>query len=120
MKVFSVFFIILLLNRLKIRLSFSLLIGSAALGLWMNLGASQIFESALNSLTDIQAISLILIVAFIMLMSRLMEDAGHMERVSGSCGCQLAEVLLPKSESVLDTELLLGGAAFRSWVQMRL
>jgi len=83
-KILAVFSIILLLNRLRLRLSLSLLIGSAVLGLWMNLGTVQILESALNALTNIQTISLVLIVGFIMLMSRLMEDAGHMERVVGT------------------------------------
>jgi uncharacterized protein len=80
-KILTVFSIILLLNRLRLRLSLSLLIGSIVLGLWMDLGTLQILESALNALTNVQTVSLILIVGFIMLMSRLMEDAGHMERV---------------------------------------
>ena len=97
-KVFGVFFIILLLNRLKVRLSFSLLIGSALTGFWINFRLGQIVESALNALTNIETISLVLIVGFIIFMSRIMEAAGHMERVVSTFAALSRDVRIVASE----------------------
>ena len=85
-KVFSVFGMILVLNRLKVGLSTALLGGSLILGLWMKLGPSQLLGSAMGSLGDVQTISLILIVGIILLMSRLMKESGHLDRIVTAFG----------------------------------
>jgi uncharacterized protein len=80
-KVLSIFGLILVLNRLKIALSIALFIGSLILGIWMQLGPARLLESAFGSLVDLQTISLILIVGIILLMSRLMKETGHLDRI---------------------------------------
>jgi len=76
-----VFGLIFVLNRLRVRLSLCLVIGSIALGLWMRLGLLQLGESAFLSITRLQTVSLILIVGFILIISRLMKESGHLERI---------------------------------------
>lgn len=80
-KVLSVFGLILLLNRWKSGLSLALLGGSLILGLWMKLGPGPLVESVFGSLANLQTISLILIVGIILLMSRLMQETGHLDRI---------------------------------------
>jgi len=80
-KVLSVFGLILALNRLKVSLSIALLTGSLILGLWMKLRPGRLLESAFGSLVDLQTISLILIVGIILLMSQLMKESGHLDRI---------------------------------------
>ncbi|HUU40579.1 MAG TPA: hypothetical protein VMW42_06550, partial [Desulfatiglandales bacterium] len=84
MKIFAVFILILLLNRLRLQLNLSLLIGSLILGFWMGLGPIKLSYIALNSLKDIQTISLILVVGLILVMSRIMKESGHMDRLAES------------------------------------
>jgi len=80
-KVFSVFGIVLVLNRLKLSLSIALLVGSAALGLWMHMGPVSLAQSVAHSLMDIQTVGLALIVGIILVMSRLMKQTGHLDRI---------------------------------------
>jgi hypothetical protein len=80
-KVLFVFGLILVLNRLKVALSIALLCGSLILGLWMKLGPGRLLESTFDSLVDLQTISLILIVGIILLMSQLMKESGHLDRI---------------------------------------
>ncbi|MDB9823501.1 DUF401 family protein, partial [Deltaproteobacteria bacterium] len=79
-----VFGLILALNRLRIHLSLSLLIGSLTLGLWMGMGPAGLILSFLKSISSLQTISLMLIVGLIMVMSRIMEESGHMTRLVNS------------------------------------
>ncbi len=83
-KIFIVFGLILALNRLRLHLSLALLAGSLVLGLWMGLGPLGWALSAFKSLTSMQTISLFLIVGLIMVMSRIMEESGHMARLVSS------------------------------------
>jgi integral membrane protein (TIGR00529 family) len=83
-KVLSVFGLILFLTRTKVTLSLSVLIGALTLGFWMNLDLTALLKSALGSLIALQTITLILIVGFILVMSRLMKDTGHLDRIVGS------------------------------------
>ena len=80
-KIFSVLSLILVLNRLRLQLSLSLFIGSLVLGVWMGLGPVDFIKSALISITRPQAISLVLIVGLILVMSKIMEENGHMDRL---------------------------------------
>ena len=81
MKIFTVFSLVLILNRLRIRLSLSLFIGSLILGLWMGLGPGDWIKSALISITSLQSIGLVLIVGLIMVVSRIMKESGHLDRL---------------------------------------
>ena len=47
----------------------------------MGLGPVDLFQSAIISTTRLQTISLVLIVGLIMVMSQIMEESGHMERL---------------------------------------
>lgn len=85
-KVFVVFGFILFLSRMKVALSLSLLIGALLLGLWMHLGPASLLQSVWRSLASLQTITLALIVGFILILSRLMKDTGHLDRIVGSFG----------------------------------
>ena len=79
-----VFGLILILNRLRLHLSLALLIGSLILGLWMGMGHEGFMLSLIKSISSMQTISLLLIVGLIMVMSRIMEESGHMARLVNS------------------------------------
>jgi integral membrane protein (TIGR00529 family) len=81
LKVIIVFGLILTLNRLRLPLSLSLLLGSLALGFWMGLGAFQWTAMALSSVTALRTMSLVLVVGLILVISRLMEETGHLDRL---------------------------------------
>jgi len=85
-KIMCIFTMILIMSRLRLSLSICLLIGSLVLGLWMNLGPIKLVHSALFSLTRLQTISLFLIVGFILILSRLMKESGHLDRIVESFG----------------------------------
>ncbi|MFC1823882.1 DUF401 family protein [Thermodesulfobacteriota bacterium] len=78
---FSIFALVLVLIRLRLHLSLALFLGAIILGLWMGLGPVPIIHSVLQTITGLQTISLVLIVALILIMSRIMKDAGHMDRL---------------------------------------
>lgn len=81
-KTLSVFCLILLLSsKLKVRLSLSLFIGSLVLGFWMRLGPYGFVQSVFSSLTSPDTITLVTIVGFILIISRLMRDSGHLDRI---------------------------------------
>lgn len=86
-KIFVIFGIILMLNRFRLNLGLSLLTGAIILGFWMGLGPAGIAESAWETITQFQTISLCLIVGMIMVMSSLMEQSGHMTRLIKSFSC---------------------------------
>ena len=81
LKIFIVFGIILTLNKLRIHLSLSLLIGSLVLGIWMGMTPLDLIQSIIENGTRMQTIGLLLIVGLIMVMSRIMEESGHMARL---------------------------------------
>lgn len=85
-KIMCIFTLILIMSRLRLSLSICLLIGSLVLGLWMNLGPMRLVHSALFSLTRLQTISLFLIVGFILILSRIMKESGHLDRIVESFG----------------------------------
>ena len=80
-KILCVFGMILSLNWLRFQLSLSLFIGSILLGLWMNLDLVQLLSTALHSIFSLQSMTLILIVGMILVISRLMEVSGHLNRI---------------------------------------
>lgn len=79
-----VFSLILILNRLRLQLSLSLLIGSLLLALLTGLGPGAWIRGALAAITSMQTLSLVTIIGLILIMSRLMEDSGHMKRLVDS------------------------------------
>ena len=80
-KALSVFGLILVLSRLRVTLSISLIIGSLVLGLWMGLGPLRLTQSVFFSITRLQTIGLALIVWTILVISRLMKESGHLDRI---------------------------------------
>ena len=80
-KTLIVFGLVLCLSRFRVQLSVSLFIGALVLGFWMGLSPLQWLEAALLSVTHLQALSLLLIVGLLMVMSRIMESAGQMRRL---------------------------------------
>jgi len=80
-KVLGVFALILFLNRLRLALSLSLFLGSLALGWGMAMDLEGLWRSVLRSLTQVQTISLFLIVGSILIISRLMQESGHLNRI---------------------------------------
>jgi integral membrane protein (TIGR00529 family) len=80
-KISIVFGIILVLNRLRLNLGLSLIIGVLILGLWMGLGFQDMGGSVFHSVTEMETVSLGLIVGLIMVLSGLMEQSGQMARL---------------------------------------
>ncbi|OGP50218.1 MAG: hypothetical protein A2Y79_07885 [Deltaproteobacteria bacterium RBG_13_43_22] len=80
-KILCVFGLILLLNRLRLTLSLCLFLGSLVLGFWMKLAPEAVIQSVFYSLTRLQTISLFLIVGSILVISRLMKESRHMDRI---------------------------------------
>ena len=71
----------LCLNRFRLQLSLSLLIGALVLGLWMGMGPRQWLQAAFSSITAFRTVSLVLIVGLILVLSRIMDRAGQMQRL---------------------------------------
>jgi integral membrane protein (TIGR00529 family) len=80
-KVLIVFGLVLCLNRFRLQLSLSLLIGALVLGVWMGMGPLQWLQAALTSITDFRTVSLVMIVGLILVLSRIMDGAGQMQRL---------------------------------------
>jgi integral membrane protein (TIGR00529 family) len=80
-KVFVIFGIILIVNRLKLNLGLSIITGALILGMWMGLGFRGLGGSLLSTVTEMQTISLGLIVGLIMVLSGLMDKSGQMSRM---------------------------------------
>jgi integral membrane protein (TIGR00529 family) len=59
-------------------------VGSLALALWMGLGTYPLSGVILASATSLQTISILMIVWLIMVMSKIMKEAGQMERLVAS------------------------------------
>jgi integral membrane protein (TIGR00529 family) len=80
-KIFAIFALILLLGRFKLQLSLSIFIGSLILGFWMGMGTVDWLTAVFSALLNAQTIGLILIIWLILIMSRMMKESGHMERL---------------------------------------
>ena len=65
-------------------MSLSLFVGSVVLGLWMGLGVYPLAGAVLTSAMSLQTIGILLIVWLIMVLSKLMKEAGQMERLVSS------------------------------------
>ncbi|MBW2060772.1 MAG: DUF401 family protein [Deltaproteobacteria bacterium] len=80
-KVSLAFGLILATHRLKIHLSLGLFLGGVVLGLLMDLWPSVILTTVLKSLANSMVFSLLMIVALILVLSRLMSDSGQLDRM---------------------------------------
>ena len=80
-KILLAFGIILGLYRFKLHLSVGLFAGSLTLGLLMGLSFLDAGKIILVSMVEAQSISLVLIVAVILVLSKLMNDCGQLDRI---------------------------------------
>ena len=71
----------MLLNRLRLQLSLSLFAGALILSLWMGLGPTRWLRIVVLSATQMQTIGLLVVVVLILIMSRVMKETGHMDRL---------------------------------------
>ncbi len=62
-------------------MSLSLLAGSLALSLWMGLAPLHWLQILALSATQMQTVSLLVVVVLILIMSRIMKETGHMDRL---------------------------------------
>lgn len=113
-KVIFVFALILALNKLRLSLSLSLFAGSVVLGLIMRLGPFEMVKSVFFSLISLQTISLILIIWFILVISRLMKESSHLDRILDSFGkitsdARITSLVMPALIGLLPMP---GGALF--------
>lgn len=82
-KICGIFAVVLVLNR-WIQLSYCLFVGASALGLWMGLSVRKLGIAAACGVADFQALSLMVIVTSILVMSGLMKRSGHLDRIVSS------------------------------------
>jgi integral membrane protein (TIGR00529 family) len=80
-KIFIIFAIILTLNRFKLNLGLSIIMGALILGMWMGLRFRDLGGSVLDTMTKMETVSLGLIVGMIMVLSGLMDKSGQMGRM---------------------------------------
>ena len=83
-KIGLTFSLILFLQRLKLPLSACIFTGGAAMGLLMGMTPWSVFSAAAKSVFDRQSITLLCLVSTIMVLSRLMEDSGQLNRIVSS------------------------------------
>jgi uncharacterized protein len=113
-KVGAAFALIVGLNRFRLHLSAALFIGAAFLGLTMGMSPAAIAAAVLGALFDPGIAALLLIVAVILTLSRIMSDAGQMERIVTSFtrltrDSRLAALVMPALIGLLPMP---GGALF--------
>jgi integral membrane protein (TIGR00529 family) len=113
-KVGAAFALIVGLNRFRLHLSVALFIGAAFLGLTMGMPPAGIASAVFGALFDPGIAALLLIVAVILTLSRIMSDAGQMERIVTSFtrltrDSRLAALVMPALIGLLPMP---GGALF--------
>ena len=80
-KVLCCFGLILTLNRLRLHLSLSLLVGAVAVGLWMGQPVVQIGRGLAISFTRMETLQLVAIICLILVVSQLMKVSGQLDRI---------------------------------------
>jgi hypothetical protein len=83
-KILIIFALILTLNKFRCNLGAALLIGSSLLALWFGLGIAQTGRLIVLSLLSSQTLALLAIVSLVLILSRVMEKRGQMERIVSS------------------------------------
>lgn len=113
-KLAAVFVLIIALIRLRFSIGNALTAGTVAVGLWFGLPPLSLFASMARTLVSERTLALCGVVGLILVLSRLMEKTGHMERlleafrrVSGNVRLNLA--LFPALIGLLPMP---GGAVF--------
>ncbi len=113
-KIIAVFGLILLLSRSRLHLGFSLLLGSLVLGFWSGQSPGELSGIVGRSLSSRTTIQLSAILVLILLLSRLMERSGNLNRIIEAFsrvvrGRRVLSALIPALVGVLP---LPGGALF--------
>ncbi len=75
------FLTILALHRFKIHLGIGLFAAACLLGLLMLMPPDQVLQTVVRSSLEAQALALSFIIVLIMVLSKLMNDTGHLERI---------------------------------------
>ncbi len=113
-KVGAAFVLIVGLNHFRLHLSAALFLGAAFLGATMRMPPSHILSAVIEALFNPGTAALLLIVAVILALSRIMSDAGQMERIVTSFtrltrDSRLAAMVMPALIGLLPMP---GGALF--------
>jgi hypothetical protein len=113
-KVGAAFALIVGLHRLRLHLSAALVLGAVFLGLALGMSPAGITTAVLKALLDPGIAALLLIVAVILTLSRIMSDAGQMERIVTSFtrltrDSRIAALVMPALIGLLPMP---GGALF--------
>ena len=80
-KTLLVFIMVLALTKTRLHLSTCLFAGAVMLGLWVGMAPAELAGSLGFNLVHFDTIKLVLIVALIMVMSRLMKESGQLDRI---------------------------------------
>lgn len=75
------FGLVLVLARVKVPLAIAVLAGAAGIGAAFGLSPGQIAEAALNGVSELRTIGLIILTAVLLLLSQIMRQAGQMDRI---------------------------------------
>jgi len=86
LKIFSVFALILLLNRRGLPLSLCLFMGAFAIGLWMGLPLPRLLGVIFEEMTSPQTLWLAAIIVAILVLSNLLERSGQLQRIVETFG----------------------------------
>ena len=78
---FGVFAMILILTRLKVPLPAAVLVGSAALGLSMGLGARQVASAMAAGLVEPRTVALVVVTVLLLALSQAMQAGGQFEQI---------------------------------------
>jgi len=113
-KVIAAFLVIVGLNRLRLHLSVALFAGAALLGASMRMPTADVAAAAAGALFQPGTVALLIIVAVILSLSRIMSEAGQMERIVKSFtsltnDSRLAALVMPALIGLLPMP---GGALF--------
>ncbi len=81
MKILAAFGLILLLSRTRLHLGVALFLGALVLGFWSGQSPSELAGIALTNVTGWSTVYLVAIIFLILLLSRLMEQSGHLQRI---------------------------------------
>ncbi len=80
-KIFTVFALILILSRKGVPLFLCLFAGAFAIGIGMGIGPGEVVTMILEEVTSARVLWLVLIITAILVLSNLMEQAGHLHRL---------------------------------------
>ncbi|MGM0402269.1 MAG: DUF401 family protein [Thermodesulfobacteriota bacterium] len=85
-KTLIVFFMVLALNRIRLKLSTSLFAGAVMLGVWTGMGPYPLAKSLASNLAGFDTVNLVVVVGLILVISRLLKDSGQLDRIVSRFG----------------------------------